>query len=180
MEKSFARKLNGKPLFNSLILGAAIGSFTYILADKDIAAGVVLGTIAFLIQSTIIYPRYLPSLYGRWKINDGAVSYYDYNTWMKRIKAIFLPIGKKQESVSFEDIMSYSLVVNKKDDKVLPHYIILKLDNGHDVALDLSWNLLKSGAPEKDVEWVVDFITSKLNQKTVQILQVWIGSRSED
>ncbi|MFC6175660.1 hypothetical protein ACFQAV_02365 [Companilactobacillus huachuanensis] len=87
-------------------------------------------------------------------------------------KGYLFTYWKKQESVSFEDIISYSLVVNKKADKVLPHYIILKLDNGHDVALDLSWNLLKSGAPEKDVEWVVDFITSKLNQKTVQILQM--------
>ncbi len=96
MEKSFARKLNWKPLFNSLVLGAAIGSFTYILADNDITAGIVLGTVAFLIQSTIVYPRYLPSLYGCWKVNDGAVSYYDYNTWTKRIKAIFLPIGKSR------------------------------------------------------------------------------------
>jgi len=172
MEKDFARKLSWRPLFNSLILGAAIGTFIYILTDKGLAVGIILGVMAFLIQSMIIYPRYLPSLYGRWKVTNGAVSYYDYNTWIKRIKAIFLPIGKKQKTVAFEDIISYSLIVNKKSDKVMPHYIVLKLDDGHDVALDLSWNLLKSGAPEKDVEWVVDFITNKLNQKTVKVLQV--------
>ncbi|CAJ1196950.1 hypothetical protein [Companilactobacillus nantensis] len=172
MERSFARKLNWKPLFNSLIFGAAIGTFVYILLKRDIALGIMFGIIAFLIQSIVIYPRYLPSLYGCWKINEGSVSYYDYSTWSKRIKAIFLPVSKKQKSVSFENIMSYSLVVSKKSDKWTPHYILLKLDNGHNVALDLSWNLLKSGAPGKDVEWVVDYITNKLHQKTVQVLQV--------
>lgn len=172
MVKVFARKLNWKPLFNSLIFGTAIGTFIYILLKHDLLMGIVVGVIAFLIQSVIIYPRYLPSLYGCWKISEGSVSYYDYSTWTKRIQAIFLPVVKKQKSVSFDNIMSYSLVVSKKADKWTPHYILLKLDNGHNVALDLSWNLLKSGEPGKDVEWVVDFITNKLHQKTVQVLQV--------
>lgn len=171
MEKSFARKLNWKPLFNSLIFGAAIGTFIYILFDQNMAAGISFGVVAFLVQSLMIYPRYLPSLYGRWKITDGNVYYYDYNTWSKRIQAIFLPITKKQVAVSFDDIDSYALIVNKKNDKWVPHYIVLRVDNGKDVALDVSWNLHKSGAPEKDVEWVVDFFTSKLNQKTVEVLQ---------
>ncbi|WCG35070.1 hypothetical protein [Companilactobacillus farciminis] len=171
MEKSFARKLNWKPLLNSLIFGAAIGSFVYIIFRHDLTAGIIWDLIGFFIQSMVIYPRYLPSLYGQWKITEGNVSYYDYSTWTKRIKAIFLPLAKKQKAISFDDILSYSLVVTKKSNKWTPHYIILKVDDGHDVALDLSWNLLKSGAPQKDVEWVVDFITNKLNQKTVKVLQ---------
>lgn len=171
MEKSFARKLNWIPLINSVIFGAAIGSFVFIILNGNIAAGIVCGVAAFLIQSMVIYPRYLPSLYGQWKITEGEVSYYDYSTWAKRIKAIFLPLVQKQKSVSFEDILSYSLVVSKQSNKWTPHYILLQVDDGHDVALDLSWNLLKSGAPQKDVEWVVDFITTKLNQKTVKVLQ---------
>lgn len=172
IEKSFARKLSGKPLFNSLVFGAAIGVFIFIAFRQDIAAGIIWGETAFLILSSLIYPRYLPSLYGWWKVNNGAISYYDYSTWSKRIKSIFFPFAQKQKSVNFENILSYSLVLSKKNDLWTPHYILLKLDDGHDVALDVSWNLLKSGAPQKDVEWVVDFITSKLNQKTVQILQV--------
>lgn len=171
MEKDFARKLNWKPLLNSLILGAAIGTFIYILLDHNLIIGIVLGILTFLVQSMAVYPRILPSLYGYWKITDGKIYFYDYNTWSKRIKAIFMPVVKKQASVSFENILSYAIVVSKKSDQWLPHYIILRLDDGHDVALDLSWNLLKSGAPEKDVEWVVDFITSKLHQKTVEVLQ---------
>lgn len=173
MEKSFARKLNWKPLFNSLIFGAAIGAFIYILFGQNMSAGLTFGIVAFLIQSLIIYPRYLPSLYGRWKVTDGNVYYYDYHTWTKRILAIFLPFFKKQKSVGFDDIMSYSLVVskNKSGDRWLPHYIVLRMDDGDDVALDVSWNIHKSGKPEKDVEWVVDFLTSKTNQKTVEVLQ---------
>ena len=171
MEKSFARKLNWIPLINSLIFGAAIGSFFFIILKQNLTAGIIFGAIAFLIQSIIVYPRFLPSLYGQWKITEGNVSYYDYSTWTKRIKAIFLSLAKKQKTISFDDILSYSLVVTKKSNKWTPHYIILKVDDGHDVALDLSWNLLKSGAPQKDVEWVVDFITNKLNQKTVKVLQ---------
>ena len=165
MEKSFARKLNWKPLLNSLIFGAAICSFVYIIFRHDLTEGIIWGLIGFFIQSMVIYPRYLPSLYGQWKITEGNVSYYDYSTWTKRIKAIFLPLAKKQKAISFDDILSYSLVVTKKSNKWTPHYIILKVDDGHDVALDLSWNLLKSGAPQKD------FITNKLNQKTVKVLQ---------
>ncbi|KRN99244.1 hypothetical protein [Companilactobacillus kimchiensis] len=174
MEKSFARKLNWKPLFNSLIFGAAIGTFIFILTGQKLDAGIVFGIVAFFIQSSIIYPRSLPTLYGFWRITEKDVYYYDYSTWRKRIVGIFLPLIKKQDVVSFDNIESYSLVVNKNNssNKVTPHYIVLRLDNGHNVALDLSWNLKKSGAPEKDVEWVVDFINDKLNQKTVEIFQV--------
>lgn len=174
MEKSFARKLNWKPLFNSLIFGAALGTFIFIILKQNYVAGFTVGILAFLIQSIIIYPRSLPTLYGFWQITDKDVYYYDYSTWKKRIKAIFLPLAKKQEIVPFENIQSYSLVVNKDQasNKVTPHFIILRLDDGHDVALDLSWNLSKSGAPEKDVEWAVDFINEKLDQKTVKVFQV--------
>ncbi|MQS75730.1 hypothetical protein [Companilactobacillus halodurans] len=171
MEKRFARKLSFKPLFNSFVLGMAVGIFMYAIFGRSLVAGLIFGLIAFLILSVIVYPRSLPSLYGYWRVTDGNVYYYDYSTWTKRILAIFLPLTKKQEKVSFEDIESYSLIVNKNANKYVPHYIVLKVDDGHDIALDVSWNLLKSGDPEKDVEWVVDFITNKLNQKTVKILQ---------
>lgn len=172
MEKDFAKKLNWKPLINSLILGAACGTFMFILLNNNLLVGIVIGLIAFLLQSIWVYPHYLPNLYGHWKITDKSISYYDYSTWSKRIQAIFLPMVQSQVEVSFKNISSYSLVVNRHRNKWQPHYIILKLYDGHQVPLDLSWNLLKSGEPEKDVEWAVDFITSKLNQKTVQVLQI--------
>lgn len=174
MEKSFARKIDGKPLFNSLIFGAAVGTFTFIITHQDYRAGIIVGILTFLIQSIVVYPRSLPTLYGFWKITDKNVYYYDYSTWKKRISAIFLPVFKKQDVVSFEDVMSYSLVVNKKSktNQVTPHFIVLRLDNGHNVALDLSWNLSKSGSPGEDVEWAVDFINSKLGQKTVKVFQI--------
>lgn len=174
MEKSFARRITWKPLINSLIFGAAVGTFLFIILNQNWGIGVSVAIIVAFIQSSMVYPRYLPKLYGYWRIDNGNVYYNDYSTWTKRIKAIFLPWSQKLIRVPFEDITSYSLVVSKKKktDKWTPHYIVLRLDNGEDIALDLSWNLKKSGDPEKDVEWVVDFITSKLNQKTVQVLQV--------
>ena len=70
MEKSFARKISGKPLFNSLIFGAAIGTFIFIIFRQNYLAGIITGILAFLIQSIIIYPRNLPTLYGFWKITQ--------------------------------------------------------------------------------------------------------------
>ncbi|PMD68371.1 hypothetical protein [Companilactobacillus nuruki] len=171
MEKSFARKLNLKPLFNSLIFGTAIGTFVFILFKQALFLGLVAGILAFLLESLIIYPHYLPTLYGLWKITNEDIYYYDYSTWQKRIQAIFLPTVKRQQAIPFSDIKSYALVVSKKADKWTPHYIVLRIDNGDSIALDLSWNLLKTGAPEKDVEWVVDFITSKLGQHKVEVFQ---------
>ncbi|KRL42869.1 hypothetical protein FD29_GL001520 [Companilactobacillus mindensis DSM 14500] len=174
MKRSFARKPSLKPLFNSLIFGAAIGTFSFIILQRNFLWGAITGVLAFLIQSTLVYPRSLPTLYNSWSVTEKDIYYYDYSTWAKRLKAIFLPLAKKQNTVSFDDIDFYSLVVNKdkSGNKIIPHYIILRLNNGHNVILDLSWNLSKSGAPEKDVEWAVDFITNKLGQKSVKIFQV--------
>lgn len=171
MEKTFARELNWKPMINSLIFGVAIGTFVFILTDQNRGLSLLIGIIAFMIQSLVIYPHYLPSLYGYWKITNNSIYYYDYNSWYKRINAIFLPASKGQTKVSFENIKSYALIVSKRNDKWVPHFIVLRIDDGSNVLLDVSWNLNKSGAPEEDVEWVVDFITSKLNQKTVEVLQ---------
>lgn len=171
MEKNFARRLNWQPLVNSLIFGASIGMFFFILLNNYFGAGVLTGVIAFLVQSMIVYPHYLPSFYGHWRITDRDIYYYDYGTWIKRVMAVFLPSAKKENVISFEDMLSYALVVSKVNDKWTPHYIILHLNNGANIALDLSWNLSKTGEPQEDVEWVVDFITSKLHQKTVEVLQ---------
>lgn len=172
MEKSFARKLTWKPLVNSLIFGAAIGTSTFIILNQNWGIGISVGILAFFFESLILYPRYLPRLYGLWRINDGNIYYYDYSTWQKRIQAIFLPFKERQVAIPFNEIDFYSLIVSSKNNKVTPRYIVLRLDDGHDVALDISWNVSRSGKPEKDVEWVVDFITSKLNQKTVKVLRV--------
>lgn len=174
MEKSFARKPSLKPLFNSLIFGAAIGTFSFIILQRNFLWGMITGIVAFLFQSIVIYPRSLPTLYNSWTVTEKNIHYYDYSTWSKRLMAIFLPMSKKQSVVSFDDIESYSLVVNKNKNnaQVIPHYIVLSLDDGHNVVLDLSWNLLKSGAPEKDVKWAVNFITTKLGQKTVKVFQI--------
>jgi len=112
-ELSFERKISFEPLLISIFLGAMVAAIIYSIFPRYPLIGVICGLVAFILEALLIYPRYLSNSYGYWKITDNGIYYYDYSTWQKRIKAIFLPSHEKFKKLTFDNIKKFSVVDGK-------------------------------------------------------------------
>lgn len=180
MGLSFGRKINYMPLIISLFGGILIGFFFYLLSQKALIA-VLFGVIC-LIAIVMLYTLKMRDNLDWWGVDDRGIHYQDYSTTGKRIRTILLPNSSKEETVKFNEIKAFSIVVGKEMDVPegigpdgpidaafyvvdsayqtfnSPYYLSLKLAKGRDVDLDLSSN-------SQDVTAVNDVIR-KIEEKT--------------
>lgn len=108
-ELSFARKTDFKPLLESIFLGAIVGVIFNSLGDNLLVA-VLFGVISFLIDSMLIYPRSLKSLYNGWRIDNNGIYYVESKNWLKKMELIYLPFLQKYSFVSLSEIKTFSIV----------------------------------------------------------------------
>ncbi|KRN99255.1 hypothetical protein [Companilactobacillus kimchiensis] len=112
-ELSFERKISFEPLLISIFFGIIVATIMYSMFPKFPLIGLICGMAAFVLESMLIYPRYLSKSYGYWKIDNQGIYYYDYSTWIKRIRAIFLPANEKVREIPFSNIKTFSVVDGK-------------------------------------------------------------------
>lgn len=174
-ELSFERKISFEPLLISIFLGIMVAAIVYSLFPKYPLIGIVLGVVAFVLESMLIYPRYLSSYYGYWKIDDKGIYYYDYSTWTKRIQAIFMPEHERFRIMPFSDIKRFSVVDGKSimntqhplgGSLKAPlarkiHCFVIATDH-QEVRLNCAWK--SSGIPttQTDIKKIVSYIDSKI------------------
>lgn len=174
-ELSFERKISFEPLLISIFFGVIVATIGYSMFPKYPLIGIFVGVLAFLLESTLIYPRYLSNSYGYWKIDDKGIYYYDYSTWTKRIQAIFLPSHEKFRIVPFSAIKNFSVVDGKSimntqeplgGSLTAPlarkiHCFVIET-NHQKVRLNCAWK--SSGIPttQEDIRNVVQYINSKM------------------
>lgn len=173
----FGRHISMKPLITSLIVGCMFMLVMLPFFSKiGFQYSLVVGIIAFLFVSSIYFPKYLALQYGFWQVTPQGISYYRYNRWSDRIRAIFNPHAVPQELLPFDQIQSVSVVVGHKiiesreiigaplmayaPEFYLPwmrtaRYLNLKLKNGEEIQLDLSWNYRKH---DKSQEYLADML----------------------
>lgn len=174
-ELSFERKISFEPLLISIFLGVVIATIFYSIFPKYPLISLILGILAFVSESTVIYPKYLSKSYGYWKIDDQGVYYYDYSTWEKRVLAIFLPKREKVIKMPFADIKNFSIVDGKSimntqyplggslGVPLTRRINCLVIRTGHrQVRLNCAWK--SSGIPTTadDIKKIVEFIDSKM------------------
>lgn len=162
MNLSFGRKINYLPLMVSLFGGIIIGFFFYLLSRKVLIA--ILFGIACLIAIVMLYTLKTRDNLDQWIVDNRGIHYQDYSTTGKRVKAILFPNTSNEETVKFNEIKAFSIVVGKGIDLPKgigpdgsidatfyvvdsayqafnsPYYLSLKLAKGRDVDLDLSSN----------------------------------------
>lgn len=174
-ELSFERKISFKPLLISIFLGIMVATIICSLFPKYPLIGIIFGVIAFGLESTLIYPRYLPSYYGYWKIGTKGIYYYDYGSWSKKIQAIFLPRQNKFCIIPFSDIKRFSIVDGKSimntqyplggslNTPLARKINCLVIDTDQQtIRLNCAWK--SSGIPttQTDIKNVVSYINSRI------------------
>ena len=152
---TFGRKISYLPLLISLIVGLIVSIFFYTLSNQ-IAVSIIFGLLCFIV-ALALYVINLSDAYGYWKIDSQHVEYYDYSTAGKRLKAIFLPFGGNQMSVTLNQVADANVVIGKK--MQVPanitaaaasaymvyyypsaYYLSFKLKDNREVDLDLSFD----------------------------------------
>lgn len=175
---SFERKISFEPLLISIILGLVIGIIIWSIFPKYLLLGIILGIVSFILESLLIYPKYLSELYDYWYVDTQGVHYYDYSTWGKRVQAIFLPLWKKKCHLSFSKIRSVSVLDGKSimntqyplggtfkaplTRKI--HYLLLQTDQ-QQIRLRFAWR--SSGIPttDNDIKEIKKYIDKKIVSK---------------
>ncbi|HCD06908.1 MAG TPA: hypothetical protein DEQ50_01350 [Lactobacillus sp.] len=66
---SFERKISFEPLLISIILGLVIGIIIWSIFPKYLLLGIILGIVSFILESLLIYPKYLSELYDYWYVD---------------------------------------------------------------------------------------------------------------
>jgi hypothetical protein len=174
-ELSFERKISFGPLLISIFFGIVIGTIVYSIFPKFPLVGVILGILAFISESMVIYPKYLSKSYGYWKVDDQGIHYYDYSTWKKRVLAVFLPEHEKVIAVPFSDIQMFSVVDGKSIMNTqyplggalgVPlarkiHCLVIKT-NQRQVRLSFAWKASGIPTTADDIKKVVEFINLKM------------------
>ena len=152
-ELSFGRKIDHRPLINSLLVSALTCAVTAIFNPQ---AMVVACIGSYLLTLFVIYPLFLKTLYGYWRVNIVGINYYPMDSYQKRLAFILFPETSRLTSLKFEDIQSYQLHQSshlhlypaKKPSRLAvishPLYLELKMDNGQVFNLDLSWDATHS------------------------------------
>ncbi|MFC6202067.1 hypothetical protein ACFP1L_09330 [Lactiplantibacillus nangangensis] len=180
----FGRQISMRPLITSLVVGAAFMLVMLPFFSKiGLQYVLVVGIVAFLLVSMLYFPQYLVLQYGFWQVTSQGIHYYRYNSWSDRVRAIFNPHATPQELLRFDQIKSVSVVVGHKiiesreiigaplmayaPEFYLPwmrtaRYLNLKLKNGEEVRLDLSWDYRKHDKSQDYLADMVSYIESNL------------------
>lgn len=174
-ELSFARKINFEPLLISIFFGIVVGTITYSMFPNSPLIWTLCGILAFIVESMLIYPRYLSNSYGYWKIDNQGIYYYDYSTWKKKIRAIFLPSYEKPIAVPYSAIKAFSVVDGKSIMNTqyplggalnVPlarkiYYLVIRTSH-HEVKLSCAWKASGIPTTTADIQKVVELLNSKL------------------
>lgn len=177
MEKqlSFARKISFAPLLISIFMGIIVTAIVYSIVPNSPSVWISFGILGFIVESLLIYPRYLADTYGYWKIDEQGIHYYDYSTWKKEVRAIFLPVREKPSKLSFADIKNFSVVDGKSImNTQYPlggtlkaplarkiHYLVIQTNND-EVRLNCAWKTSGIPTTQDDIKRVVELINSKI------------------
>lgn len=173
MEINFARKISLQPLCESLISGVVVTVFCLLAFWGKISLSFLLGLGAFLIESALIYPTNLTMLYGNWHMDSSGVYFYDYQTFLAKLHAIFLPSFEQQQHLSFEQIKSIAVFspsevtyLGKKPPVWIrkPYYIVLTSKAGQMIKLDLSWNLEGLPTTAEEIQQAVKYLKLQINK----------------
>lgn len=155
-EWQFGRKISYAPLIKSIGFSAILGLASVPFIGTYWAIGIWLA--GFMVLALGYYPAVLWSQYGHWDVTAGKVSFYRYNTWPLRIRAIFAPHHVATDSINLGQVHKARLVQGKeviesKDilafnyapEFYMPwmrtqRYIEITLEDGTHLYLDLSGN----------------------------------------
>jgi len=175
-ELSFERKISFEPLMISLFLGAMVAAIFYSIFPKYPLIGVMLGLVSFILEVGLVYPRYLSNSYGYWKINDQGIYYYDYSTWSKCMRAIFLPSQEKFQKLSFSNIKNFSIIDGKSIMNTQEplggslraplarkiHCLVIET-NHQKIKLNCAWTAAGIPTTSADIKKIVTLINSKMS-----------------
>lgn len=170
-ELSFARKISFKPLLSSIFLGTMVEVMASVVFSKVILLAILCGILAMLIDSLVIYPRYLKELYGGWRIDQTGVYYVDYDSWLKRVALIYFPLHQKSIFVPPSAINSFKIVngpviINSQtvnggilDVSQFCHekYLVVFIDNG-EVNLELTWDSQGKVSERKNIDRLITLL----------------------
>ncbi|AUI72635.1 hypothetical protein [Companilactobacillus alimentarius] len=111
MIRRFGRKINYVPLLITLIIGVGIGIVCFLIS-RNILIGIMFGLLSIIIASSIISIN-IQKYFGYWEISKDGIQYCEYDSFGKRISAIFFPHFVKNISININNINSISLKKNK-------------------------------------------------------------------
>lgn len=172
---SFERKISFEPLLTSIFLGIVVAIIVYSIFPKLLILSVVIGIIAFLTETLLIYPNYLINSYGYWQIGSKGIYYYDYSTWVKRIQAIYLPKYEKTSELPFSDIEKISIesgksIMNTQNPsggdlrtpltRRISYFVIQTGDRN--VKLNCAWRSTGIPITQSDIKDIFNLLNSKI------------------
>ncbi|KRL43577.1 hypothetical protein FD29_GL000721 [Companilactobacillus mindensis DSM 14500] len=157
MDLKFGKKINAMPLVISLVIGGAIG-YCFLLLFNQIGVSILFGVLGFIV-SVMFYSINLNGTHGYWQITDEGISYYDYSSTAKKIKAILLPWGLKPTTIDFSKIKLAAIVVGKG--MTLPAGI------GPEGAIDAGYYLVDQAIDRMDSMYSVELQLT--DQKTIDL-----------
>ncbi|GEO57952.1 hypothetical protein [Companilactobacillus bobalius] len=167
-ELRFARKISFKPLLGSIFLGVAVGVVIISIFPNEPLMSILCGTVAFLIDSMLIYPWSLKHFYGGWKITAKGIYYIDDGTWNKKVKLIYLPFLQQDKFIPLSEIQAFSIIdgVNLMNSHNIAggtlnrpinrpeHLLIVETRQGQ-VTLNLSWNYKGEAVSDKKINQIL-------------------------
>lgn len=163
-ELRFARKISFKPLLGSIFLGIAVGVVIISIFPNEPLLSILCCVVAFLIDSTMIYPQSLKRFYGGWKINNRGIYYVDTETWGKKLKLIYLPLLQEYKFIPLSRIQAFSIIdgVSLMNSQSITggtlnrpisrpeRLLVVKTEHGQ-VYLNLSWDSKGKAVTDKKV-----------------------------
>lgn len=181
---NFGRQISYRPLITSVVIALALMLIsTPLFSNVGFGYALVVGVVVFLFVAVISFPAHLAVQYGFWQVTPKGISYYNYASWQDRVHAIFRPRAVQQNLVQFDQIQTVTVVVGHKiieskeiigpmymvayaPEFYLPwmrtaRYLDLKLSNGEEVHLDLSWNYQKHDKPDKYLSEMMSYLEAK-------------------
>lgn len=157
MDLTFGKKINLIPLLVSLVIGGLIG-YCLSLISNQVGASILFGIIGFVV-SIMFYSINLNGTHGYWRITADGISYYDYDSTVKKVMTIMMPWRVKPTEISFSEIQTTAMVVGKG--MTLPAGI------GPEGAIDMSYYLVDQVIDRMDSMYSVELKLN--NQKTIDL-----------